>query len=183
MLSRHTIRFRVYLSILIVVFIIGMMGLIYIEKFPPLDAFYFIISTISTVGYGDLHPVTSAGKILVIFIILTGVGCFVGIAVDAIEYLIDKRERKERFEKLNIIIGAFFSEIGINLLKKFSPYDPIVEEIRSGLIVTNIWSDEDFSRASGILKHHSCKINSTNINLGNLRDFRGGLTHVSGVGT
>jgi hypothetical protein len=148
-----------------------MMGLIYFEKFPPLDAFYFIISTISTVGYGDLHPVTSAGKILVIFIILTGVGCFVGVVANAIEYMIEDRERKQRFEKLNMIIGAFFSEIGINLLKKFSHCDPLVEEIRSGLIVTNVWSDEDFSQAYATLKHHSCKIRSQDFDLENLRDF------------
>jgi hypothetical protein len=148
-----------------------MMGLIYFEKFSPLDAFYFIISTISTVGFGDLHPSTSAGKILVIFIILTGVGCFVGVVANSIEYLIEERERKQRFEKLNMIIGAFFSEMGINLLKKFSRYDPLVEEIRSSLIVTNVWSDDDFSRASAILKHHSCKINSQDFDLVNLRDF------------
>ncbi len=120
MLSRQSLRLRIYLSILIGVFIIGMIGLIYFEKFPPLDAFYFFVTTISTVGLGDLHPITPEGKILVIFIILIGVGCFVGVVANAIELLIDERERRQRFEKLNMIIGAFFSEMGTNLLKKFS---------------------------------------------------------------
>lgn len=55
-----------------------MLGLMAIEQFPALDALYFTVATISTVGYGDLHMVTPAGKILAITIILTGVGCFVG---------------------------------------------------------------------------------------------------------
>jgi voltage-gated potassium channel len=72
MVSHLAFRLRIYLSILICIFLVGMAGLIIIEHFPPLDAFYLIVSTISTVGYGDLHPVTPAGKILVVLIILTG---------------------------------------------------------------------------------------------------------------
>jgi voltage-gated potassium channel len=171
MQSRHTLKLRIYITILIGVFFTGMIGLMYIEKFPPLDAFYFIVSTISTVGFGDLHPVTPEGKILVIFIILVGVGCFVGVVANGIELLIDERERRQRFEKLNMIIGAFFSEMGTNIVKKFSSHDPMVEEIRFGLIVTDNWSAEDFARAAAVLKYHPCKINSTSLDLEVLRDF------------
>jgi voltage-gated potassium channel len=171
MQRRHTLKLRIYLALLAGVFITGMLGLMYLEKFPPLDAFYFIVSTISTVGFGDLHPVTPEGKILVIFIILTGVGCFVGVVANGIEILIDERERRQRFEKLNMIIGAFFSEMGTNLLKKFSAHDPMVDEIRAGLIVTNNWSTADFVRAEAVLKHHSCKITSTSLDLEVLRDY------------
>ena len=120
-----SLRMRVYLSILLCVLVVGIIGLMVIEQLPPLDAFYFLIVTIATVGYGDIHPLTPAGKILVMLIILTGVGCFVGVAANSIESMIDERERKTRIEKLNMIIGIFFSEVGTNLLKKMSVHDPL----------------------------------------------------------
>ena len=115
MRSVYVSRLRVYLTILGVVLFTGMIGLITLEHFSPLDAFYFIIETVSTVGYGDLHPLTPAGKALTIFIILAGVGCFVGVVANAIEYMIDMRERTQRIEKLNMLIGVFYSEVGPKL--------------------------------------------------------------------
>jgi len=131
------LRMRVYLSILFCVLVVGMIGLIVLEQFPPLDTFYFLIVTIATVGYGDIHPLTPAGKILVMLIILTGVGCFIGVAANSIESMIDERERKIRIEKLNMIIGIFFSEVGTKILKKFSEHDTTIHEIRSALIISN----------------------------------------------
>ena len=95
MMKNISLRFRIYVSILAAVLFIGMVGLMVIESFSPLDAFYFLIVTIATVGYGDLHPVTPLGKLLVIVIILAGVGCFVGVVANAIEYMIEMRERTQ----------------------------------------------------------------------------------------
>ncbi|HMD14736.1 MAG TPA: potassium channel family protein [Bacteroidota bacterium] len=173
MASHLAFRLRIYLSILIGVFLVGMVGLIIIEKFSPLDAFYFIVSTISTVGYGDLHPVTPAGKILVILIILTGVGCFVGVVANAIEYMIDERERVQRLEKLNMIIGVFFSEIGTTMLKRISVHDPNLKEIQSTLVVTNNWSEKDFANSIALLENHQGKIDSRTVQLDELRIFLG----------
>jgi voltage-gated potassium channel len=160
-----SLRFRIYLAILAAVILFGMAGLMVIENYSPLDAFYFIIVTIATVGYGDLHPFTPAGKILVIGIILAGVGCFVGVVANAIEYLIEMRERSLRIEKLNMIIGVFFSEVGTKLLKKFSTIDPDIQGIRSALIVSNNWSDEDFIKATTMLKAHSFRLDSRALSL------------------
>ncbi|OCH22642.1 potassium channel family protein [Aliivibrio logei] len=40
------------------------------------DAIWWAFVTISTVGYGDHYPITVAGKILAVFIIISGVGIF-----------------------------------------------------------------------------------------------------------
>jgi hypothetical protein len=162
---------RIYVVILFFVFLLGMIGLIAIENFNPLDAFYFIVATISTVGYGDVHPVTPFGKLLAIVIILTGVGCFVGVVANAIEYIVDQKERKLRNEKMNMMIEIFFSEVGTNLLKKFAAHDPVIDEIRPSFIVANTWSDQDFSRASESLKLHPRALDSQTIDLRDLNDF------------
>jgi hypothetical protein len=166
-----SLRFRIYISLLAAVFLIGVIGLTVFEHFSLLDAFYFVVVTISTVGYGDLSPLTPYGKILAIVIILIGVGCFVGLAANSIEYLIDKRERSHRLEKLNMIIGVFYSETGTKLLKKFSAVDPEIKEIRSALVVSNNWSDSDFTEAFVKLKQHSYHLDSREISLADLHAF------------
>ena len=165
------LRLRIYFSVLAVVIIMGIFGLMVIEGFSMLDAFYFIIVTIATVGFGDIYPITPAGKILVIFIILAGVGCFVGVVANTIEYMIDKREHTQRLAKMNMMIGVFFSEVGKKMLKKFSANDSGIEEIRSALIVTNNWSEEDFARALALLKQHVYLLDSRTIRLDELHGF------------
>jgi voltage-gated potassium channel len=171
------LRMRVYLSILFCVLAVGMIGLMLIEQLTPLDAFYFLIVTIATVGYGDIHPLTPAGKILVMIIILTGVGCFIGVAANSIESMIDERERKVRIEKLNMIIGIFFSEVGTKILKKFSEHDLSIHEIRSALLVSNNWSDAEFAHAKKVLENHVCNLDSRSVPL---EDLHGFLMHHKG---
>jgi voltage-gated potassium channel len=40
------------------------------------DALWYVIVTISTVGYGDRYPVTAEGRIIGVVIIIVGVGIF-----------------------------------------------------------------------------------------------------------
>jgi hypothetical protein len=166
-----SLRLSIYLVILALVLFLGIIGLMIIENFSLLDSFYFIIVTIATVGYGDIHPVSPAGKILVVGIILAGVGCFVGVVANAIEYMIDMRERTQRIEKLNMLIGVFFSEVGTKLLKKFSPKDPGIQEIRSALTVSDNWSEDDFKTAQAKLKAHSYRLDSREFSLEELHTF------------
>jgi len=166
-----SLRMRVYLSILFCVLFGGMIGLMVLEQLPPLDALYFLIVTIATVGYGDIHPLTPAGKVLVMLVIITGVGCFVGVAANSIESMIDERERKTRIEKLNMIIGMFFSEIGTHVLKILSSRDPGIEEIRSVLMVRDTWSDAEFSRARSVIANHSCALDSCDVPMDDLFRF------------
>ena len=44
------------------------------EGWSWLDALYFCVTTLATVGLGDLAPATDAGKVFTIVFILTGVG-------------------------------------------------------------------------------------------------------------
>jgi hypothetical protein len=170
-MNSTSLRFRIYFLILAAVLFIGMAGLIIIESFSPLDAFYFLIVTIATVGYGDLHPLTPLGKMLVVVIILAGVGCFVGVVANAIEYMIEMRERSRRIEKLNMIIGVFYSEMGTKMLKKFSAIDPGIHGIQAALLVSTTWSDDDFLKVHTLLKEHSFRLDSREISLEEMHTF------------
>jgi hypothetical protein len=50
-----------------------------VEGWTVLDALYFSVVTMSTVGFGDLTPGTTIGKIFTIIYLLTGVGIFVAL--------------------------------------------------------------------------------------------------------
>ena len=171
MIKTLHLRLRIYVSILIVVILAGVAGMMTFEHRSLLDSFYFVVVTIATVGFGDIYPVTPAGKLLTIAIILVGVGCFVGLAASAIDMMIEKREHALRQGNLNMMVGVFFSEVGTSLLRTFSAHDPAVDQVRAALMVSDTWSDEDFARAFETLHQHGTKIDSKTLDLPNLKGF------------
>lgn len=41
------------------------------------DALWWAVVTIATVGYGDYYPVTAVGRVIAVFVMLSGIGVFV----------------------------------------------------------------------------------------------------------
>jgi len=171
MQERVKFRLRVYIAILAAVVVCGSIGLMVTEDLHPFDAFYFVIVTIATVGFGDISPQTVPGKVITLVIILTGVGCFLAVAANAVEYFITEREHTERLRKMNMLIGVFFSEIGTSLLRKFSAVDPGIETIHSALIVSNNWSEADFKKAGSVIARHHIRLDSRDLDLPALNLF------------
>lgn len=60
-------------ALLVAVLSLGTAGFILIEDYPPLDAFYMALTTIATVGYMEVHPLSSAGRIFNSALIVIGV--------------------------------------------------------------------------------------------------------------
>ncbi len=71
-----------------------------------------------------------------------------------LEQLLEKREIKKRIEKLNMVIGVFFSEMGVDLLKRFAEHDPQLDFIRNELIITKEWTPKQFNKAKNKIKAH-----------------------------
>jgi hypothetical protein len=81
------------------------------------------------------------------------------------------QSRKEKMEKLNMVIGTFFSEVGTKLLLNFSDFDPDLEKIRRSLIVSNDWSDEDFYRMRKALKQYTYAVDIKKVDFIPLKEF------------
>ena len=62
--------------------LIGLASVFYwwVEGWHPVDAVYFSVMTVATVGYGDFSPHTTLGKLFTIFYVLCGLGLFVAAA-------------------------------------------------------------------------------------------------------
>jgi len=110
-----------------------------------------------------------------IFIYLIGDIAFVFIEVLMVTLIIHRllsvREKRSRLEKLTMVIGAFFSEVGTKLLAFFSDFDPTLDNIRRELIVTNNWSEKEFSKISKRLKNYNYGIETQKVNFKDLRSF------------
>jgi hypothetical protein len=165
------VRLRVFLVVLLMVMSFGILGFMIIENLSPADAFYFTIVTIATVGYGDIHPATQGGKILAVVLIITGVGTFLGVVANATEIMLNKREKRTRHEKLNMVIGLFFSEIGTRLLAYFVEIDPQANSLTKELVVTNDWSDMEFHEVNNLLRSHEYNVDIGKLTLEDLTRF------------
>jgi len=97
-----------------------------------------------------------------IFIYFMGDLAFVPIEVLFVTLIIEKllkdRERRAVMEKLNMVIGTFFSEIGYELLKFFSVKGSISDDLRRRLIITSETAAKDFSRIAVELKKMKFKL-------------------------
>lgn len=88
-----------------------------------------------------------------------------------INRLLSVREKRSRLEKLNMVIGAFFSEVGTQLLRYFSDSDQEREALRSKLSVSDKWSDKDFVQVSRYLRDCNYGIEINRVDLFLLRTF------------
>lgn len=88
-----------------------------------------------------------------------------------LDQLMERRTIKERLEKLNMVIGAFFSEVGTYLLSELSRSDPDIGTIRESLLVGPKWADENFAEAAKLLKDHPHHIDIKTVDLEKLRGY------------
>ena len=62
-----------------------------------------------------------------------------------INRLLTDRERRARLQKMNMVIGAFFSEVGNELLAMLAEWDEDVAALRPLLTVRGDWDAKDLS--------------------------------------
>jgi len=110
-----------------------------------------------------------------IFIFLIGDIAFVPIEVLLvtliIHSLLSAREKRIMLEKLNMIIGSFFSAVETRILEFFSDFDPKLDEIRNNLIITTDWSEKEYDKVARRLKSYAYTVDINAMDLEELRRF------------
>jgi len=164
-------RLRVFLITFLAVIFCGSVGFMLIEDLSCMDALYFSVVTVATVGYGDVSPQTDEGKAFALVLIVMGVGTFLGVVANATELMLNRREQRARLEKLYMVIGAFFSRVGTDLLALFVEADGALETIRDTYALRTDWSAPDFQRARQALLRYNPKIDTGRVDLDRLCEF------------
>ena len=52
----------------------GTVGYVVIEGWSPLESFYMAVITITTIGFGEVHPLSDSGRVFTLAIIFSGIG-------------------------------------------------------------------------------------------------------------
>ena len=88
-------------GLMAVVLFIGTAGFVLIEDYPLFDAFYMSVITITTVGYSEVHALSTAGRVFNSFLLLFGVSIMF-FAVGAITQTVIEIQFNDVFQKRRI---------------------------------------------------------------------------------
>jgi hypothetical protein len=110
-----------------------------------------------------------------IFIYLVGDIAFVFIEVLLVTLVIHRlltvREKRAMLEKMNMVIGTFYSDVGTTLLKSFAGFDPNIDTIRTSLTAAKNLSDQEFLLLSTRLRSHHTTIKTSTKDIKTLKAF------------
>ncbi len=114
-------RFAFLGAAILFTLVLGTIGFVVTEGYPPFDAFYMTLTTITTVGYGEIHPLHHAGRIFNSFLIIFGVTTMflavglvtqTAIELEFVQYF-GKRRIKNMIDQLqNHYIVCGFGRVG-----------------------------------------------------------------------
>ena len=93
----------------VVVLALGTLGYVFIEGWSVLEALYMTLTTVTTVGFGEVHPLSPAGRIFTMVVIVLGVGSAAYLLGRLAEYVIanelgeglERRRRRHLVEHLS----------------------------------------------------------------------------------
>lgn len=79
------------LALFAVVVLVGTTWYSLVERFSVVNAFYQTVTTILTVGFGEVEPLGARGRIFTVVLLLLGVGVALYVAVTAVESFVENK--------------------------------------------------------------------------------------------
>ncbi|MEZ5403978.1 MAG: potassium channel protein [Bryobacteraceae bacterium] len=120
-MTRTSARILTVLVLIAALLAVGTAGFVLLSGYPVFDALYMSVITITTVGYGEVHPLTRAGRIFNTFLLLVGAGvmayAFSAVTQSIFESqfgdIIHKRRNRKMIDRLkNHYILCGFGRVG-----------------------------------------------------------------------
>lgn len=81
------------------------------------------------------------------------------------------RSRRERLEKMNMVIGTFFSEVGSQLIRELVQHDPGIGKITDSLVLDEPWGAGTYLRIREQVASHTYVPDTSTIDLTRVNDF------------
>ena len=88
-----------------------------------------------------------------------------------INKLLSIRAQRERLEKLNMVIGMFYSEVGTEMLTYLSHNDTGISKLKDHLLVSDRWSEKNFSSVREIISAHHYTTENNDIDFAMLHNW------------
>ena len=88
-----------------------------------------------------------------------------------IDRTINRRSKLETLRRLNTIVGIFFSEIGMDLIRIIIKFDRNFHLIQSEFISDEEWNEDKSKRVKSMLCKYNCNIDSKSGDIDNLEKF------------
>jgi len=88
-----------------------------------------------------------------------------------VDGILARREKQAMLHKMNMVIGAFYSEVGTELLKRLAPLDANSGAIQSRLVVQGDWTARQFDEAADQARRHASKMEISRDDFEALRRF------------
>jgi hypothetical protein len=85
--------------------------------------------------------------------------------------LMGRREKNIRMQKLNMVIGVFFSDVGTDLIRVFTTFDRNSEQFGQELIMNSSWTSRDFERVKAGLPDIRLDVKSDKALLVDLKSY------------
>ena len=120
--------FRLPLILVVTMIMVGTLGYVIIDNFSLLDALYQAGITFTTVGFGEIAPISPAGRLFTITLIILGFGVFsfsIGILVEVLNKgtlvkILKERQMLYKIARLkNHFVICHHNDITIELSKQF----------------------------------------------------------------
>ena len=89
--TRRSFNLFIAVALLLIIGVIGMTGYMLIEGYSLLDAAYMTVITVSTVGFKEVHELSTEGRIFTIFLIMMSFGIFAYSISTITSYLVEGR--------------------------------------------------------------------------------------------
>lgn len=93
------------------------------------------------------------------------------LVVLIIERVLARREKQAKLQKLNMVVGAFFTEVGNYLLSNFIKHFDNQSDISEHLNITDSWTKKEFRRAAKYAYHLDVELDCSKIDLGELKMY------------
>lgn len=143
-------RLRLLGAVALIVVALGTIGYIVIEGFPPFEAFYMTLITLTTVGFGEVRELDTAGRVLTAGLIITGVA-LVGTMVAFLAQLIQEgglgeRGRQRRMQKEIDDLSDHYIVCGYGRVGRAVCYQLVEERADFVVVDRGEWDDEDVRR-------------------------------------
>jgi voltage-gated potassium channel len=92
------------------------------------DALWWAVVTVATVGYGDYYPVTTVGRIIAVFMMLSGIGIFV-LLVGSLSQR--RLQRTESRLKRKTQTGILSDEEKLAIRNKIDEIEKLIKEVHT----------------------------------------------------